>query len=179
MVLLIILALLIAGYLYLFQPHITFEEVRVSNQPGNVTAVFVNVTGDPLCAKLYKLDHMDNHKPVASKDPLFIALPNLAPSPVRGNLGYADNIYSLKGYNYQYVTRNRLAGTTKTRPSHRFDVIKWEIVTPYKKWKDSGPEGKTMAKAVISSESVAYEFNSTDHSRNQFVSDNYVDCLSG
>jgi hypothetical protein len=40
------------------------------------------------------------------------------------------------------------------------------------------PVAKTMPEAATSSESVTYKFNSTDHSRGQFVSDNYVDCLA-
>ncbi len=120
---LIIITVIFASYFYLLHSHIAFEEVRVSNEAEEVKAVYVNVTGDPLCAKLYKLDQMDNNRPVVSKTPLFIALPNGAPSPVEGALGYADNVYMLKGYNYLYEERNRLTGATKTSPSHRFDVI--------------------------------------------------------
>jgi hypothetical protein len=178
-VLSVILAMFVAGYVFVFQPHVTFKEVLASNQPEEIKAVYMNVTGDPLCANLYKLDHMNNDEPVAGKDPLFLAMPEGIASPEAGNLAYSDNIFIFKGYKYQYEYRNRITGGTKITPSHRFDVIAWKIVTPYKKWKDSDPEDKTMPEAVTSTEPVAYEFKSTDHSRSQFVPDNYVDCLAG
>ena len=176
-VVLIIIAAVVAGYFYLFQPHITFKEVRVSNEPEKVKAVFVNVTGDPLCAKLYKLERMDNDKPVASNEPLFLALANDIPSPEDGKLAYTDNIFILKGYSYRFEEHNKLTQSTKTSPSHRFDVITWEVVPPYKQWKEGTPSGDAMVEAETATEPVSHRLSKTDDNPTQFVKGNYVDCL--
>jgi hypothetical protein len=179
LILVILLAAIVAAYVFLFRPHVDFKEARASDQVEEIIAVYVGVTGDPLCANLYKLKRMDDGKPVAGKDPLFLALPEGVLSPEAGNLAYSDNVFVLTGYEYKYESKNRITGEIETTPSHRFDVLSWKVVAPYKKWKDSDPTDKTMAEAVTSSEPVAYEFNSADHSPNQFVADNYVDCLAG
>ena len=173
----VVSATLVAGYIFLFQPHVSFEEVRISNQLKEVNAVFVNVTGDPLCAKLYKLDRMDNNKPVASDTPFFITLPDGAPSPIGGNLGYADNIYVLRGYAYQYEEKNLLTGASNTMPSYRFDVIAWEIKTPYKKWKEPAPNEVGSIESKISTDPVSFQFTDTDHNPSQFIDNNYIDCF--
>jgi Tfp pilus assembly protein PilO len=41
-VLLLIAAALIVGYCYLFEPHMAFEEVRISDKPDQIKAVYVN-----------------------------------------------------------------------------------------------------------------------------------------
>lgn len=176
-VMLIIVAAVTAGYFYLFQPHITFQEVRVSNQPEEVKAVFVNVTGEPLCAKLYKLERMENDKPVAGNDPLFLALANDMPSPDEGKLAYTDNVFILKGYSYRLEEHNKLTKSTRTSPSHRFDVISWNVVPPYKQWKNGSPSGDAMVEAETATEPVSHQLSTTDYSPNQFSKSNYMDCL--
>lgn len=173
----IIVVAILAGYFYLFKPQMTFEEVRASDKPEEVKAVFVNVTGDPLCAKLYVLDHMDNDKPVASNEPLFLALPNGMPSPEDSNLAYTDNIFILKGYRYQFEERNKLTKNTQTSASHRFDVISWEIVPPYTKWKSGSSSGNDMVETEKATEPVSHQFSNQDNSPNLFTKGNYVDCL--
>lgn len=176
-VVLIIVAVITAGYFYIFQPHITFQEVRVSNQPEEVKAVFVNVTGDPLCAKLYKLERMDNDKPVASSEPLFLALPDGMASPEEGKLAYTDNIFMLKGYSYRFEEHNKLTQSAKTSTSHRFDVVAWKVVPPYKQWKNGSPGGDAMVEAETVTAPVSYQMSTTDDRPAQFLKGNYVDCL--
>ena len=111
LILSIITVAVILGYCYLFQPHITFKEVRNSNKPQEIRAVYVNITGDPLCAKLYRLERMEKGKPIASNEPIFLALPKNLPSPEDGELAYSDNLFILSGYRYQFEQRNILSGT--------------------------------------------------------------------
>ncbi len=44
--LLIVSVALFVGYFFLFEPHITFKEVRISSKPSEIKVVYVNVTGD-------------------------------------------------------------------------------------------------------------------------------------
>ncbi|MHC4192299.1 MAG: hypothetical protein ACYSUB_21940 [Planctomycetota bacterium] len=176
-VVLTIVAVIFAGYLYLFRPHITLQEVRISNNPETVKAVYVNVTGDPLCAKLYRLGGTDNNKLEASKEPLFLALPNSIPSPEDGKLAYSDNVFIIKGYRYQFVQNNKLTGESKFTPSHSFDVVAWEVMAPYKIWKKMSSTGGSAIEAETRTEPVSHQFDNTDHDPNQFTKGNYVDCL--
>jgi len=168
--------MIVVGYFYFFQPHITFEEVRVTYEPEEIKTVYVNVTGDPLCAKLYILDHMENNKPVASKEPLFLAMPMGVSSPEDGSLAYSDNIFVFKGYRYQLKENNKLTNDSRDLYSHRFDVIAWYVITPYKKW-----NVKTNAEEInepeIIMEPVSYKLDNKHHNSSQFVKGNYVDCL--
>lgn len=176
-VLLLIAVVLIVGFSYLFQPHIAFEEVRMSNTPFEIKAVYVNITGDPLCAKLYRLERMEGRKPVASDKPIFPALPKGLPSPDEGELAYSDNIFLIKGYRYQFKERNKLTGNSKTSPSNRLDVIAWEVIPPYKQWKN-GNSGSTRPVEVITATTpVKYQMVNTNHDPSRFVKGNYVDCL--
>lgn len=175
--LLIVAVTLIVGYFYLFQPHMTFKEVRISSKPDEVDAVYVNVTGNPSCAKLYRLESMDNGKPVASDDPLFLAMPKGLPSPEDGKLACSDNLFLIKGYGYQFEERNKLTGHSKITPSNRFDVVAWEVITPYKIWKDGVPGSKSAIDVMIATTPVQHQIEKTDHHSGQFVKGNYVDCL--
>lgn len=174
----IMIMVFIVGYGYLFQPHITFEEVRISNKPQEIKAVYVNITGDPLCAKLYRLERMEKGKPVASDEPIFLALPKDLPSPEDGKLAYSDNLFILSGYRRQFEERNKLTGKLKASPSNRFDVIAWEVIPPYKQWRKKDSGSTTPVKAITATTPVRYQTANTDHSPTQFVKGNYVDCLS-
>ncbi len=176
-VLLLIAVVLIVGFCYLFQPHIAFEEVRISNTPFEIKAVYVNITGEPLCAKLYRLERMEGSKPVASGEPIFLALPKGLPSPDEGELAYSDNLFLVKGYRYQFKERNKLTGKSKTSPSNRLDVIAWEVIPPYKKWKNGDIGNSTTLEAVTASTTVKYRMQSSDHRPSQFIKGNFVDCL--
>jgi hypothetical protein len=176
-VLLLIVVVLIVGLCYLFQPHIAFEEVRMSNTPFEIKAVYVNVTGDPLCAKLYRLERMEGSKPVASDKPIFLALPKGLPSPDEGKFAHSDNLFLINGYSYQFKERNKLTGNSKSSPSNRVDVIAWEVIPPYKKWKKGDPGNTTPLEAETASTPVKYRMKSSDHRPSQFTKGNYVDCL--
>lgn len=173
----VIVLTLLAGYLYLFQPHISFEEIRSSETPIEIKAVYVNVTGDPLCAKLYRLERMQENKPIASSEPLFLGLPDGMPSPEDGDLAYADNLFLIKGYGYQYAARNKLTGNSKMTPSNRIDVLAWEVIAPYKKWKNEDPGGDELLGATIETTPVKHGLVGADHSPDKFVKNNYIDCL--
>lgn len=149
----------------------------MSSKLHEVKAVYVNITGDPLCAKLYRLDRIEKGKPVSSDEPIFLALPKGLPSPDEGELAYSDNLFLIKGYRYQFKKRNKLTGNSKTSPSNRLDVIAWEVIPPYKKWKNGDSGNSTPIEAVTASTQVKYQMESSDHRPSQFVKSNYVDCL--
>lgn len=174
---LIISATIVVGYCYLFQPHIAFVEVRISKKPNEMKAIYVNVTGDPLCAKLYRIERMKGDEPIAGNEPLFLALPKGMPSPEDGKFAYSGNLFLIEGYGYQYEERNKLTGKIKTTPSNRFDVIAWEVIAPYKVWKNSDPGNNTPRGAITAATPVANRMESSDQSPSQFIKGNYVDCL--
>jgi hypothetical protein len=165
------------GYCYLFRPYLAIKEVRISTNPEEIRAVYVNVTGNPLCAKLYRLERMEGDEPVASDDPIFLALPNSLPSPEDGNYAYSDNLFLLEGYRYQIEERNKLTGNKKTTPSNRFDVIAWEVIAPYKIWKKENSDNTTPIEVATANAPMKYRMKSSDHGPSKFIKGNYVDCL--
>jgi hypothetical protein len=173
----LIAATLVVGYCFLFQPHIVLEKVRLSNKPVEIKAVYINMTGDPLCAKLYRIERMEDGKPVSSDEPLFLALPENLPSPEDGKTAHADNMFLIKGYRYQFSERNKLTGHSKTSHSNRLDVIAWEVIAPYKQWNNEDSDNHTPVEATTASTPVKHQMESSDHRPNQFVKGNYVDCL--
>lgn len=175
--LLIVAVTFFVGYLFLFQPHITFKEVRISSKPDEIVAVYVNITGNPSCAKLYRLERMENGKPVASDDPIFLTMPKDLPSPEDGKLACTDNVFHMKGYGYQFEQHNKLTGHSRITPSNRFDVVAWEVITPYKIRKDSVSASNASIEVMTATTPVQYQLEQTDHHPDQFVKDNYVDCL--
>ena len=172
--LIIILLVLLVGFVYLFEPYIDLSRERVSSKPSDVNAIYINVTGDASCAKLYKLSNNAISK--VTSEPLFLALPFNMPSPEDGEWAYADNVFRLKGYEYIWVEKNYLTNTRKETPAARFDVISWEIVTPYKRWESVNKEGGSTA-FEESNEIVAYNIKNNDHNPNNFRFRSYIDCL--
>lgn len=166
----------IVGSIYLFQPHIEFKEVRISTKPVEIEAIYVNLTGEPLCAKLYVVNHMGN-KPAASKEPLFLAMPKDIPSPNDGYLAHSENRFILKGYLYQFVKTNKLTNSLEEIPSHRFDVVSWKVISPYHKWRPETDRIGEVRQSQITSDPVSYKLNSSDHNSDYFIKRNYVDCL--
>lgn len=164
------------AYIALFQPYVILEENRLTAQPVTVKTIFVNVTGDPLCAKLYKLDESVSGKLVASKEPLYLALPQDIPSPEDGAQAYSDNLFIVTGYPYEWIEKNRLTGATKITQSYRFDVIAWEIVAPYKIWAGQWGEGVSID-AATAVEPISHRFDGDHSDPGVFVKRNYVDCL--
>lgn len=120
---------------------------------------------------------MEGSKPVASVEPIFLALPEDLPSPDEGELAYSDNLFLIKGYRYQFKEHNKLTGKSKTSPSNRLDVIAWEVIPPYKKWKNGDSGNSTPIETVTASTPAKYQMESSDHRPSQFVKGNYVDCL--
>lgn len=163
-------------YLYIFQPYITFSEVRISNTPVEIKVVYVNVTGDPLCAKLYSLGSIKDNKPVATKEVFYLAMPDGIPSPEDGDLAVSDNMFLIKGYRYRLIEKNNLTGDSTKSPSHRFDVISWKVMLPYERWKDTVSLDGAVEKE-IATDSVSYTFNKADHDPGIFIKGNNIDCL--
>ena len=166
----------VGGYLLLFKPYLKLVRERISSKPVTVETVYVNVTGDSHCAKLYLLDQMVDGKPIITNKPLFLYLPINITSPINGELAVSDNIFVLKGYRYKWVETNLLTNTKREFPAARFDVISWRIVPPYKKWAQQADE-QGMIGQDIATDPVSQTYSSSDHNRDLFIGENSIDCL--
>ncbi len=135
--------------------------------------VYVNVTGESLCAKLYVFEGDDITNTI---HPIFPALPNNMLSPEDTNAAYHDNIFYLKGYDYLYVKENVLTGEKEEKDSYRFDVISWEVHVPYKVWSgDTNDEGIVVSETA--SKTIKYVYSGDDGEEIKNKKANYVDCL--
>jgi len=164
-------------YIYLFEPYIEVSEKRVSTEYIVVDAVYINVTGDASCAKLYKISNKKSNSTKETKEPLFLALPAKMLSPEDGVWSYANNSFRLKGFEYYWIEKNILTNKLKQSPNARFDVISWELVTPYNKWLNIGIEGGTT-EFKESSEPISYKMKNDDYNPNNFEFRSYIDCLN-
>ncbi|MBT1064087.1 hypothetical protein KJY73_10910 [Bowmanella sp. Y26] len=173
---LITISIILAVFFWLFQPFSSFSEERLSSQPERVTVVYVTVTGDPQCTKLYKLDSWQDNKPIASKEPVLLALPERLPSPEDGDYAYADNVFELTGFRYQFQESNRLTGSVAVRPSNRFDLVAWTIVTPYKRWKTVTTDPNDPFET--SNQPLDFSVEEGGFEPEDFTKVNSIDCLN-
>jgi hypothetical protein len=157
---------------FLLKPYEIIEEVRTSDHPAKVNAVFVNFTGDASCAKLYRYAG-SNISAISS--PIFPALPEEIPPPDEGLIAYSNNIFKLTGYEYQLVKKNLLTGSTVSQTSNRFDVISWEIVPPYKIWTEKTDKDGILL-AETKSDLLAYSLSNSAYKPDLFRKGNYTDC---
>lgn len=173
--LLIFLAAIISGFVYLVKPYETFEERRLGSHQIKVIANYVNVTGDPNCTKLYVTSPEPSDEPGKA---IFPAVPEAIPSPDDGEYAYHGNRFELTGFPYEWVYRNIITGAERRVNSQRFDVVKWKIIVPYTVWSDkqSGDGGPLNE---IRSMPLVYEYTDDDYSPNKFRMDNYINCLAG
>lgn len=170
---LLIIVLILTGIIvFLFKPYINIEEVRTSNQLKVINTVFVNLTGDASCAKLYRYVG-DDISSISS--PIFSALPEGIPPPDEGPTAYSNNIFKLTGHEYHFVMKNILTGSTASQISNRLDVISWEIVPPYKIWTEKTDKDGILL-AETKSDSVAYSLDGDTYEPNLFSKANYNDC---
>ena len=173
--LLSIAVFLLLVFLVVAKPYETIYEQRVSTDPVNVVVEFVNVTGDSNCAKLYVTESDSN---VMKGSALFPSTPDNIPTPDDGVYAYAGNVFKLTGYAYEWVFRNAITGNENKKNSRRFDVIKWEIMSPYTVWSErQGADGVPLTEILTTP--LAYEFKSEDYRPVLFEMNNYIDCLAG
>ncbi len=168
----IMVAVTVAFTIYILGPFTSYKEVRKGNKIREIKVVYVNVTGESLCAKLYTFEGDDITK---TRTPIFPALPSNMLSPEDTNAAYHDNIFYLKGYDYFYVKENVLTGEKEEKDSYRFDVISWEAHVPYKVWSgDTSDEGIMVSET--SSKPIKFVYSGDDEGQH-FKKANYVDCL--
>jgi len=166
---------LLLVFLVVAKPYETIYEQRVSTVPVNLVVEFVNVTGDSNCTKLYVTD---SDSDIKNGSALFPSTPDNIPAPDDGVYAYAGNVFKLTGYAYEWVFRNAITGNENKKNSRRFDVIKWEIRSPYTIWSErQGADGEPLIEKVTTP--LVYEFKSEDYRPALFKMNNYIDCLDG
>ncbi len=173
---LLVLLMLVGLFVYVLEPHIDLDRERVSTKPIEIDTIYVNVTGESGCAKLYKLDTANKENPVVTKTPVFVYLPEGIPSPEDGHYAYADNKFTLNGYGYKWVKKNIITGEKVEYPAARFDVVSWRLHTPYKLWA-SLASSKQVPDVKTSANPVEYVYESSDHNPTYFIGQNSIDCL--
>lgn len=173
---LLVLLLLVGLFVYLLEPHIELDRERVSTKPIKIDTIYVNVTGEPGCAKLYRLDTANKQSPVVTKIPVFVYLPEGMPSPEEGNYAYADNKFTLNGYEYKWVKKNAITGEKVEYPAARFDVVNWQLHAPYTFWASLAPS-KQAPDVKTSVDSIEHTYESSEHNPKNFVGQNSIDCL--
>ena len=167
------MVLVLAGIIvFLFKPYETLEEERTTNKLKTINTVYVNYTGDPLCAKLYQHKDGDISKITT---PIFLAIPEGMPSPDDGSTAYSNNVFNITGYEYKFVKRNLLTGNAEYSDSNRFDVISWKIVPPYKVWSNKTDKDGILL-TEVKNQPIAYKFDSDNHAPDLFRKGNYIDC---
>jgi hypothetical protein len=171
--LIMVLVVLVGAWIVLFRPHESLERVRAGDEPIDVKAEYVNVTGSGGCTKLYQLDKDGK---VDYSQPIFPATTGSIPSPDAGDYAYAGNVFRLQGYPYVFVRRNRITGETTTWRSPRLDIIKWTLKSPYTVWIGEDKEGVTATEQRT--EPLEFRLNSDNHQPRQFTMENYIDCLA-
>jgi len=170
-----ITAFFILVFLVVAKPYETIHEQRVSTVPVSIVVEFVNVTGDSNCTKLYVTKSDTN---VVKGSALFPSTSDTIPAPDDGAYAYAGNVFKLTGYAYEWVFRNAITGNKNKKKSRRFDVIKWEIMSPYTVWSErQGADGVPLTEILTTP--LAYEFKSEDYRPALFKMNNYIDCLAG
>lgn len=173
---LLALLMLVGLFVYLLEPHIELNRERASAKPIEIDTIYVNVTGEPGCAKLYRLDTGSKQTQVVTKIPVFVYLPEGMPSPVEGNYAYADNKFTLNGYEYKWVKKNAITGEIVEYPAARFDIVNWRLHVPYKLWTSLAPS-KQAPDVKTSIDPVEYTYESSKLDVEYFVGQNSIDCL--
>jgi len=165
---LFVLLFIVAAF-YLLVPLESLYEVRVTNKIENISVKYVNVTGEPNCAKLYEvIDGVDSAA--------FTAYPESLPAIEETSLAYSDNVFNIKGYRYNWIRENKLTGNKAITKSNRIDVSAWEVETPYTLWSDE-LDKDGMQLAVKSDLPVKHVFKGDSSNNKLYKKDNFIDCL--
>lgn len=169
----LITTFIIFVYIYYAKPYETFYEDRGSVDPVVITVEFVNVAGNPNCTKLYiKVPELSVTKGLA----VFPSIPDSIPSSDEGDYAYAGNVFKLTGYTYEWVFHNLITGAEYSKRSERFDVIKWEIITPYTVWSNrQGIDGEPLNQTIMTP--LVYEAVEDNMRPEKFKMSNYINCL--
>ncbi|VAW61586.1 hypothetical protein MNBD_GAMMA11-739 [hydrothermal vent metagenome] len=157
---------------YIINPFIELKKERSDNILKTLDIVYYNITGDASCAKLYTYEKNNINK---LTKPVFLSLPESMVSPEDTKAAFHDNRFSLTGYEYVYVRENIITGSREIIPSFHFDVVSWEIYTPYTLWPDTITD-TSIDVYRVSSRPIKYTLNSSNHDASLFSGRNYTDC---
>jgi hypothetical protein len=146
--LVLIVLLVFCVVVYLFVPYERYEYVRSKNQIQTVTVEYANMTGNPLCSKLYFV--IDGE---VTRQALLARLPSDIPDPNRVDQVIDGRRLIVTGYPNLWRATNLITGSVKTRNTGLFDIVSWRDT--------SGQEHKT----------------NNAHFPENFISKNYIDCL--
>ncbi|WDE07923.1 hypothetical protein SG34_014150 [Thalassomonas viridans] len=134
--------------LWLFQPYMQREYVRLSETPVTIEAEYFTVTCEPLCTQLYRVE---NGK--ITNNGVFPNMPADIPDPHSiSELKDGDRLL-LTGYLYVWQETNLITGSISTREINMIDVIRWQ--TP---------------------DRVSYKSQQSNHAPAAFRHENYTDC---
>ncbi len=143
-----LLIVISAAFVWLTTPYMSYETNRSTNEIVTITAEYLNITGDPLCSKLYEI--IDGE---TSDKAIFPNMPKDIPDPHDMTVLKDGDRLKIRGYRYQWKARNLITGNIEARPAGMVDVVAWE-----------GPDN--------------LHFNSafSDAPAGQFSRRNYTDC---
>ena len=161
-------------YLYLAKPYESLREVRRGEAAVTFFAEYVNVTGDPNCAKLYVTNTELN---TVGQLAVFPAVADGLPAPDDGSYAYHGNRFKITGFPYDWIRSNSITGFEQRAPSRRVDVVKWELIAPYSIWVSSDDETVAAGSEIVQ-EPLINQLQNIDVPISEFRMSNYIDCLA-
>ena len=144
----IIIICLVAGFIWLLQPYMQREYVRISNSLTTIEAEYITVTGDPLCTNFYRVEGGK-----ISNNGIFPNMPEDIPDPHSLTEFKDGDRVKLTGFLYQWRETNLITGAVSTRQINMIDVLGWQ-----------------------SSASANYQSKQADTSPGAFRHENYTNC---
>ncbi|MDH3473719.1 MAG: hypothetical protein OEM59_08500 [Rhodospirillales bacterium] len=127
-------------YVYFAEPYLVFEERRISDEPETVRIRLVDNYQRSeeekvfICPYVDEITEPSNVQTDERRSFLALAFPEGLTSPLETELAVKGNVFQLSGYRYQDHRKHILTGEIEIPPEsfpQRFDVIAWEVVTPY------------------------------------------------
>lgn len=157
-------------YVYFFEPYMAYIEQRASSMAETVRVRYMAYACGEFHPQLYELLSVGE-----SETPTTLALPAGLPSPDRGELAFAGNVFELTGYRYRGRRRNRLTGGSWEVPSTRFDVVAWRVETPYRILSLDGQSVDYTVRDQLS-EPIGHRMTQDDHAPANFKMQKYHLC---
>lgn len=163
-----------ALYVYFAEPHIAYREWRITAKPETIDVLYIFYFCGEKFPRLYEIASVDGNWSEPDERPTTVALADGLPSPEDTELALHGNVFSLTGYRYQAEERNIMTGATRSFPATRFDVVSWQVRTPYMEWVPSGDDGAVEQQER--NNPVRYEMTGDDHDPGRFTPRHYVFC---
>ncbi|MCP4342865.1 MAG: hypothetical protein GY799_29280 [Desulfobulbaceae bacterium] len=114
-----IIASIVLAFCYLLEMHMDGKHIRLNDNIVTIQAVYLNMTGDPKCTKIYR---EDNGAAIFTNIPADLPNPNCSDELVNN-----DKLY-LKGYMYKWQKINKITrNIVDERDINVIDVIEWGV----------------------------------------------------